>query len=320
MKDSFPLVSIGVASYNNATFIRETLNSIKGLDYPNLEIIIIDDASRDNSVAVIKEWLLENTELNIQLIAQSENQGLCHVCNVFIDASHGKYVCLIGSDDIYLPHKLALQVPLLEAAGPTVGVVFSDLSKIDPTGNITVPSIYATGQISPSEGDAWLALLRTNFIGTMTTLVRRSCLEAVGPYDESLAYEDWDMWLRLARVCQFAYHPEITALYRIHGKSFMNERYRQVVESNLRILSKNIGISAEGDAVIQQQFFQYSEEIYRLGSTESVRWLQERQRLYHDRRGLALLWLARLRVPANALVWVKARLGRLLNSASTPTS
>ncbi|AII51140.1 hypothetical protein N008_03975 [Hymenobacter sp. APR13] len=277
-----------------------------------MEIIIVDDASHDASIAVIEGWLAENSALNARLIALPVNKGLCHVCNTFVRESKGKYCTLIGSDDIYLPNKLATQVPVLEAAGPEAGVVFSDLSKIDPQGNTIVASIYDSGQIIPAEGDVWLSLLRANFIGTMTTLVRRSSLEKVGPYDESLVYEDWDMWLRLSRVCKFIYQPEVTALYRIHGNSFMHKRYRQIVESNMRILSKHLGVSAEADAIIGKHFAQYSEELYRLGSTESVRWLKERRRLFPDRRGLALLWLAKLGIPANALVRANAVVSQLV--------
>lgn len=310
---SAPLVSIGVASFNNAAYIRDTLNSIRDLNYPNLELIIVDDASRDDSIAVIKDWLAENPGFNARLVAFQTNKGVCHVCNTAVKESQGKYFSLIGSDDLYLPEKLSVQVPLLEAAGPEVGVVFSDVSKIDPQGRITVPSVYGTGQISPAQGDVWLPMLRTNFIGAMTTLVRRSSLDAAGPYDESLAYEDWDMWLRLSRVCRFIYQPEVTALYRIHGGSAMHKRKIQIIETNMRLLNKQAGVSAEGDAIIHQHIADFAEELYLLGSPESPRWLAERYRLRPDRRGLTLLWLARLRVPAapvaRAYGWLKKLTG-----------
>lgn len=314
MNNELPLVSIGVASFNNAAYIEATLDSIRQLNYPNTELLVADDASGDDSVAVIEKWMAANPAVNARLIANPTNMGVCRICNTLVQEARGKYFCLIGSDDLYLPEKLATQVALLEAAGPEVGVVFSDLSKIDSQGNITVPSVYATEQIIPSEGDIWLPMLRTNFIGAMTTLVRRSSLDAAGPYDEKLAYEDWDMWLRLSRVCRFIYQPEVTALYRIHGGSAMHKRYRQILESNMRILTKHLGISMEGDTIICQHFVQYSEELYRLGSTESVRWLKERRRLCPDRRGTVLLWLAQLGIPADFMVAAKKRIKGLIGS------
>lgn len=315
---SNPLISIGVASFNNSTYIRETLDSIRALNYPNLELIVVDDASRDDSVAVIEGWLAENADFNARLVAFPVNKGVCHVCNTLIQESKGKYFSLIGSDDLYLPEKLSVQVPLLEAAGPEVGVVFSDVSKIDPQGNIIVPSVYVTGQISPSEGDVWLPMLRTNFIGAMTTLVRRSSLDEAGPYDESLAYEDWDMWLRLSRVCRFIYQPEVTALYRIHGNSAMHKRKIQIIETNMRLLNKQLGVSAEGDAIIHQHIADFAEELYLLGSPESSRWLAERYRLRPDRRGLSLLWLARLGIPATTVARAYRWLKKIKGSAAAP--
>lgn len=320
MNNNFPLVSVSVASFNNAAYIRETLDSIRDLDYPNLELLVVDDASRDDSVAVIEGWLAEHPDFNARLLVHTTNKGLCAVCNAAVQGTSGEYFCLIGSDDIYLPGKLRVQVALLEAAGPEVGLVFSDVSKIDPQGNIMVPSVYATGQISPAEGDVWLPLLRTNYIGAMTVLVRRNSLDKAGPYDETLAYEDWDMWLRLARTSRFIYQPEVTALYRIHGNSFIQKRYRQLIETNLRIVTKHLGVSSEGDAIIHQHIADYAEQLFLLGSPESPRWLAERYRLRPDGRGLSLLWLARLGVPATAVARAYGWLKKLKGSAAAPNT
>lgn len=304
-----PLVSVCVASFNNSTYIQDTLNSVRDLKYPILELFVIDDASTDDSVSVIEQWLTQNASVNGQLIAHTANQGICRVWNRFLEEAGGKYVCLIGSDDIYLPHKLATQVALLETAPPEVGVVFSDVTKIDLRGEVLVPSIYATGQISPSSGDVWLPMLRTNFIPAMTTLIRRSCFNVVGLYDETLAYEDWDMWLRLAREFEFLYQPDITAQYRIHGGSAMHRRKIQIIETNMHLLQKQLGVSTEGDAVIYQHIAAFAEELYLLGSSNSAYWLARRWKYRPDARGLALLAAAQLGVPApwvsRAYGWVK---------------
>jgi glycosyltransferase involved in cell wall biosynthesis len=312
-----PLVSIGVASFNNALYIRETLDSIRGLNYPHIELIIIDDLSTDSSIEVIEEWLYEHANFNARLIRHTQNQGLCRVCNRFVEEANGKYLSLIGSDDNYLPDKLNVQVAMLEAAPPKVGVVFSDVSKIDPAGNIIVPSVYATGQIVPSSGDVWLPMLQTNFIGAMTTLVRRSCFESVGPYDESLAYEDWDMWIRLARKFHFLYQPQVTAHYRIHGSSAMFQRRAQMAETNMRIVCKHLGVSPEGDAIIYKHIAAFSEQLYLLGGENSVYWLQKRWQQRRDLRGLALLTLAQLGVPAQRVAQAYGLIKRVKGKGTT---
>lgn len=315
-----PLVSIGVASFNNARYIRETLDSIRALEYPSVELIIVDDKSKDESVQVIRAWLAEHADFNARLIEHTENQGLCRVCNRFVDESKGKYLSLIGSDDLYLPHKLKTQVTLLEAAPPQVGLIFSDVSKIDSAGNVFVPSIYATGQITPSSGNVWLPMLRTNFIGAMTTLTRRSCFEAVGPYDESLVYEDWDMWLRLSRKFEFLYQPEVTAQYRVHGSSIMFQWRAQMMETNMRLLLKHTGVSAEGDDIIRKHIAAFSEQLYLLGGKNSIYWLRQRWQQQRDFRGLALLSLARLGVSAQKVSQAYGLLKRLRGIKQTDNS
>lgn len=312
-----PLVSIGVASFNNASYIRETLDSIRALHYPHVELIIIDDSSSDDSVAVIENWLRDHADFNARLIRHTINQGVCRVCNRFVEESQGKYLSLIGSDDTYLADKLTVQVAMLEAALPEVGVVFSDVSKINSAGSMIVPSVYATGQIVPSSGDVWLPMLCTNFIGAMTTLVRRTCFEVVGPYDESLAYEDWDMWIRLARKFHFLYQPQVTAHYRIHGSSAMFRRQAQIAETNMRIVSKHLGVSTEGDAIIQKHIAAFSEQLYLLGGENSIYWLRQRWQQQRDFRGLALLSLARLGVSAQKVSQAYGWLKRLRNAENT---
>ncbi|MBJ6108295.1 glycosyltransferase [Hymenobacter sp. BT523] len=313
LKHSAPLVSIGVASYNNDSYVIQTLESIRLQTYKNWELIIIDDCSTDNSVKLIRSWLTAYPELKATLVAKEINRGVCHTLNSFLGMAKGKYVSTIGSDDIFSPDKLTRQVALMEAAPPKVGLVYTDLSKIDAAGNILVPSVYDTKEILPFAGDVWLEMLKTNFLGAMTLLIRRECFTNVGFFDENLAYEDWDMWLRLARKYEFLYLPEITCYYRIHGNSFMHKRKRQLIETNLRIVSKHLGVSSEGDSIIHQHIAAFSEELYLLGSSESVQWLNRRQEVQPSVRGWALLQLARLGVPANRVAqaygWLKQFLG-----------
>jgi hypothetical protein len=126
------------------------------------------------------------------------------------------------------------------------------------------------------------------------------------------------MWLRLSRVCRFIYQPEITALYRIHGGSAMHQRKIQIIETNMRLLSKQLGVSEEGDNIIHQHIADYAEQLYLLGSPESTHWLTERRRLRPDGRGLALLWLSRLGVPAAPVAQEPDRQSAQFHHLSSP--
>jgi len=313
-----PLVTVGVASFNNARYIVETLDSIYALDYAAIELIIVDDASSDDSVAVIEDWLSRRSDYNGRLIAHATNQGVCRVCNRFVEESRGKYVCFIGSDDIYLPHKLAVQVAIMEAAAPEVGVVFSDISRMNSDGQVTLPHLYGGGEAVPYEGWVWLDLLRLNYVQAMGTLMRRSCFDMVGAYDESLSFEDWDMWLRIAQQFQFIYHSEVTAIYRVHGGSATFQRRAQMAESCLRLLQKQIGLSADGDVIITQHIAHYAEVLYLLDHPDSVKWLTRRWQVRYDTRSLALLVLARMGIPARRMSQVSGAIKRLIGR-STPS-
>jgi glycosyltransferase involved in cell wall biosynthesis len=293
-----PLVSIGVASFNNAGYIIETLDSIRKQTYSNWELVVVDDASSDNSVALIKEWLQKYPHVKGRLLVNATNKGVCHTFNRFLAEASGQYISIIGSDDLFLPNKLSAQVAILEGCSSRQGVVYSDVSKIDVSGKVIVPSIYATNQIKPFAGDVWLEMLKTNFLGAMTVLIRRECFAKVGLFDESLAYEDWDMWLRISREFEFVYQSEITCHYRIHGGSAMHKRRIQIIETNLRLIQKHIGISEAGDAVIAQHLREFSEQLYLLGSPDSIVWLRRSWQQHRHWRGWAILTAARLGIPA----------------------
>jgi glycosyltransferase involved in cell wall biosynthesis len=293
---SLPLVSIGVASYNNSAYILETLDSIRHQTYSNWELFVVDDASTDDSVTLISNWLKSHPELDASLLVNDRNMGICYTFNRFLSQARGNYISIIGSDDIFLPGKVTSQVALLEGAPSNVGIVFSDLSKIDAVGNLIVPSVYATGEIKPFSGKVWLEMLDTNFLGAMTVLIRSECLTQVGTFDENLAYEDWDMWLRISREFDFLYQPEITCHYRVHGNSVLHRRRATIIDSSLKLLQKHTGVSPASDAIIARHLREFSEQLYLLGSPDSVQWLTRSWQENRHWRGLAILAAARLGV------------------------
>ncbi len=219
----YPLVSALVLCYNQAPYVVECLEAIKAQDYPNLEIIINDDASTDDSVAVIETWLAKNP-IPHRFLWNEKNQGICRSLNNLVRHSRGKYLSGIAADDVWLPGKLRTQVEMMEQLPEKVCLVYSDALQMDQQGNL-LPGKFmeVDGRHSNSEpmpqGNVRLALWRGNFIAPMTTLIRRECLDRVGPYDETLFAEDWDMWLRLSRYYDFAYSPVLSAKYRIVANS-----------------------------------------------------------------------------------------------------
>lgn len=306
-----PLVTVGVASFNNAGYLRETLESIRLQTYTRLELLIVDDASRDDSVMVAEAWLAEHPEVNGRLIRHTTNLGVCRVCNDIITEAQGEFVTIIGSDDVYLPDKFAIQVPLLQIAPPTVGILFSPIERMNEAGH----PLPDTGE-AHHEGQVFMDLLNVNFISAMGTLMRRSCYERVGLYDETLAYEDWDMWLRMAREYEFQFSPRVSARYRIHAGSATFSRRMQLAESSLQLLEKHIGLVPAADAIISRHFAALSEALYLLGSPRAIHWLAKAWRLGRGKRTLVLLLMARMGIPLSKAHQLNSFLRRHESTAS----
>ena len=106
----YPLVSAVVLCYNQARFVLECLEGIKAQDYPNLELIINDDASTDDSVAVIEGWLAKNPGIRHQFFRNQSNRGICRTLNNALAHCHGKYFAGIAADDVWLPGKLRVSL------------------------------------------------------------------------------------------------------------------------------------------------------------------------------------------------------------------
>jgi glycosyltransferase involved in cell wall biosynthesis len=237
----YPLVSAIVLCYNQAGFVEECLESVKAQDYPNLELIINDDASTDGSVAVIQDWLNRNN-MPHQFIKNSRNQGICRSLNNVLTHARGKYVSGVAADDVWLPNKLITQVELMERLPETTGVLYSDALQMDESGKI-LPKRFIEAhrdfQAMP-QGNIQKILWEANFIPAMTTLIKLECFAKAGLYDENLYFEDWDMWLRIARFYEFAYSGEVSAKYRLVSTSMVRSQFSKINDSMCQLCLKHL--------------------------------------------------------------------------------
>lgn len=230
--------------YNQARYVIECLEAVKAQNYPNLELIINDDASQDDSVAVIESWLARN-KVPHQFFKSQTNQGICHSLNKTLNSATGKYVTGIAADDVWLPGKILTQVEIMEKLPAKVGVIYGEALQMDETGKpLSLTFTQADGRTRHLEamptGNIQVALWRDNFIAPMTTLIRRECFERVGTYDESLFAEDWDMWLRISRCYDFFWHSEITARYRIVGNSATRGNFGRLLDDMCQVCVKHL--------------------------------------------------------------------------------
>jgi glycosyltransferase involved in cell wall biosynthesis len=242
-----PLVSMIVLCYNQARFVVETLESVKAQTYKPTELIILDDCSSDDSVTVIENWLQENG-IECTFIRHQKNQGICKSLNEALSFATGKYISEISSDDVWLPDKIARQVEIMESQPDEVGVVYSDAFQIDDHGQILPETLITSCRrlTEMPQGQILRSLLEGNFIGGQTTLVRRSCYDKVGLYDENLPWEDWDMWLRIARHYSFIYSPMPSAKYRIHDESYSHSDPIRMLRDSCKISLKQLALGGLG--------------------------------------------------------------------------
>ncbi|MEC4802976.1 MAG: glycosyltransferase family A protein [Jaaginema sp. PMC 1079.18] len=208
-----PLVSVIIPAYNAALFIERTLISVLTQTYQNLEIIVVDDGSQDETVAVIEQYAKQDDRI---LLLQQENAGVAAARNFGIRASQGEFIAPIDADDIWYPENIEKQVNCAIAGGEKVGLVYSWSVDIDEN-----DAIRGGFRASDIEGDIYKTLVCHNFLGNASSsLIRRSYLNQVGDYDSNLkaqnaqGCEDWDLYLRLANVADYAVVPEFLVGYR----------------------------------------------------------------------------------------------------------
>ncbi|WP_166668760.1 glycosyltransferase [Thiohalophilus thiocyanatoxydans] len=236
-----PRVSVIMPAYNTAQYIGDAIDSVLSQDYPNKELIIIDDGSTDGTVDIIRRH-----EPAVTLLTQ-KNQGSAVARNAGLDAARGDYVAFLDSDDIWLPGKLTAQVTYMEQH-PQIGMSYSrwQVWKPGPDGQFSAPASFKhslndsaapTGIVE--EGSGWLynRLLFTSLLHTITVIARRDLINKVGNFDTALKRgQDYDYWLRASRVTEIHQLDQILALYRLHGegcaKKWPHVNYEKVVVEN----------------------------------------------------------------------------------------
>ncbi len=230
MPETFPLVSIIIPNYNHAQYIEDAIHSVLRQTYRNVETIVVDDGSRDNSRDVIGAF--GNT---VRAIFQ-QNQGLSAARNTGIAASRGEFIGVLDADDMYEPDFVETLVTALQSQSDADGI-YCGYRFVDHV-NQPLPQIEAR-EIAPEK--LYWALVDGNFLVPESMFVRRRCYDAVGLFDTSLrALEDLDMWLRIASRFKVIHTTKILTRHRILPGSMSTDPTRQF-ENRLQVVKKNFG-------------------------------------------------------------------------------
>lgn len=209
------MVSIICLCYNHEKFIEEALSSVFNQTYKNWELIIINDASTDDSKNVIDKIVKDNPLQTIQTIHLEYNRGNCAAFNIGFKLSKGKYIIDLAADDKFEVDKLEKQVKILENADAQTGICFTNAILIDEESNEIGNYYFDWYKKIPKDGFIFKELVRAGgMICSPTMLIKREVLEELGGYDESLSYEDYDFWVRSARNWKYIFLNENLTFYR----------------------------------------------------------------------------------------------------------
>jgi glycosyltransferase involved in cell wall biosynthesis len=181
--------------------------SVVNQSHNNIQVIVADDGSTDESPREIQKLKTEFPRLEIHL--GTTNVGNCKAFNAALKFATGDFIIDFATDDVMLPDRIEKQVRHFTSCDPSVGVVFSDAVYIDESGKFLRNHFEYLLQKRlikrVPEGDVYGEVLATYFIPGPTMMVRREVYQALRGYDEDLTYEDFDFWIRSAREFQYAY-------------------------------------------------------------------------------------------------------------------
>ncbi len=220
-----PLVSVVVSVYNGAQFIAEAIQSILDQSFRDFELIVVDDASIDNSQKVIASF----SDPRIRLLINEQNLGLARSLNKGIAAANGKYIARQDADDVSVPNRLQIQIEYLESHSDTV-IVGSSVKTINEYGKVDGlwPAYLCDVDIK------WRLLFGTSFVHS-SVVMRRSALDRVGLYsiEPQFCYvEDYELWSRICASGQCANISSPLLNYRVNQGSIC---YRYAVPQRLQI-------------------------------------------------------------------------------------
>jgi len=238
-------VSVIIPAYNQAILTGKTIESVLSQTYKNIEIIVVDDGSTDNTAEFLEAYTGRIKYL------YKKNGGACSARNAGIKLATGEYIGLLDCDDLYLPEKIELSVKFLESHSDC-GFVHSAAYFVDGNGNILRKFSHC---LSCRTGPIVKDLLFRDFICNSTVVVRKSCFNKAGLFDESIFTPgDWDMWLRLAENYKAGYIDKPLVSYRV-SSSYNLSHIEQMKKEEFRVLNKafirnlNLGLYDKNKAI-----------------------------------------------------------------------
>ena len=263
--ESAPLVSVIIPSYNRAATLARAMRSVLNQGYSNLELLIVDDGSTDNTQDIVRSF----DDPRVRYLKSEQNEGASGARNRGLVSAKGYFVAFQDSDDEWLADKLQLQVDAAVAAGvPNVAVFHMKVVYgRDDARKYGTGRICCVPRLDPAKHDHDFVKLshRENLMSPQTLLFSRSVLEEVGLFDRSLINSvDWDFSLRLVRHAKVVFIEEPLVMTYIQDDSISLVPSRRV-RSQLRIILKLNRLGDVDPAVLGDHFGRIGTALGRMG-------------------------------------------------------
>ena len=213
------MVSVIIPVYNGEKFIKDAINSVIEQTYDEIEIIVVDDGSYDNTMEIVRSFG------NVRYFYR-ENKGVSASRNFGMSVAKGRYIAFLDADDLYTPDKIKKQAELLEC-NTDIDVVYNDCKVVGK--DLKVINILKGEYVLENQADFTAALLFRQIVPVPASImIRKKCISGGIAYDERYTNaEDYDFIIKLAEGHKFFYLPEPFRCLQRHDKNLTNALYIQ---------------------------------------------------------------------------------------------
>lgn len=303
-----PLVTIFTPVYNHEQYLDEYFESVINQTYRNIQLILIDDASPDQSKTVIEKWLtrLEERFENFTYIPREENKGLIYNCNESLELAKGKYIYAFASDDVMFKENIREKVDYLEN-NKSYAMVYSD-GIYGEQNNLNAKKFSAVS--NHYKGEVFELLINKGcFIPAPSAMVKKSVIVEAGGYSSKYFVEDYPLWVEIAYKHEIGYINKPLIFYRMvsNSLSHSNEGFEKLIKGH-EMLYEDLSLKYKIDvAEALDNLYKMSMIHYYLKDTDRFKYY--RKKIVKPNKVVRLLGITHfLKIPFNTLMVAKGEL------------
>jgi len=270
--EQLPLVSVAIITYNQKEYLKECIESILEQDYPNIEIVVADDASSDGTQEMLQEYNKKYPEKFVLKLSK-QNQGITKNSNLAHFACSGKYIAWMGGDDLMLPGKIRKQVEYMEN-NSNCAICYHNLDVFESNTNKT---LFYFNENSKYEGDVRVVLKYGTFNGACSTMVRNSKTPKIGFNELIPVASDWLYWCEaLLNGGTINYIDEVLGRYRRHANNITGKVINKITQNEIDHLNSCNILLSQYPQYSKEILYRYSENIraFRLTKEDFINFTQ----------------------------------------------